>query len=134
MYSISVVEHIPDDAAAISEMLRVTRPHGRVIVEVPYRQHAEDPDSSDGYKGKALDQPAFYERRYDAALLTENLTKSANPSVLIPGESLVLRSDFERRDPGSKSDPRAVVAAGAAGGVLEFRSRPQTAAVGVADL
>ena len=88
VYSISVVEHIPDDAAAISEMLRVTRPHGRVIVEVPYRQHAEVLTRNTDTKGKLLEHPAFYERRYDAALLTENLAKCSRPSVVILGESL----------------------------------------------
>ncbi len=88
VYSISVVEHIPDDAAAISEMLRVTRPHGRVIVEVPYREHAETLTRKTDAKGKTLNQPAFYERRYDAALLAENLTQRAIPRVLILGESL----------------------------------------------
>src|SRR5258706_14203485 len=37
-YSVSVLEHIPDggDSAAISELIRVTRPGGVVVVTVPY--------------------------------------------------------------------------------------------------
>ncbi len=88
VYSISVVEHIPNDAEAISEMLRVTRPQGRVIVEVPYRDQAEILTRNTDSKGKPLETPVFYERRYDAALLAEHLAKATQPSITILGESL----------------------------------------------
>ena len=88
VYSISVVEHIPDDRAAITEMLRVTRPGGCVIVEVPYRLHPAIIMRETDSKGKPVAAPVFYERRYDDALLRERLTARAAPAIRILGESL----------------------------------------------
>jgi SAM-dependent methyltransferase len=88
VYSVSVVEHIPNDTAAISEMLRVTRPRGRVIVEVPYRHHAQILTRNTDSKGKPLEMPVFYERRYDDALLREHLAEPAKPRILILGETV----------------------------------------------
>lgn len=49
MVQFHVLEHIPDDAAAISEMARVLKPGGIAFVQVPYRDSVlteEDPDAS----------------------------------------------------------------------------------------
>jgi peptidoglycan/LPS O-acetylase OafA/YrhL/SAM-dependent methyltransferase len=88
VYSISVVEHIPNDRAAVSEMLRVTRPGGCVIVEVPYREHPAIITRETDSKGKPVTAPVFYERRYDGDLLRERLTAGSAPVIQILGESL----------------------------------------------
>ena len=88
VYSISVVEHIPDDTAALSEMLRVTRPGGRVIVEVPYRHYSAIITRDTDSKGMPLSEPVFYERHYDDALLCGHLTSLKMPAITILGESV----------------------------------------------
>ena len=74
--SISVVEHIPDDRAAIAAMWERLRPGGRLVLTVPcaaralqefspvneYKLYRED---GEGY--------VFYQRIYDSALLAERV-------------------------------------------------------------
>jgi SAM-dependent methyltransferase len=88
VYSISVVEHIPDDRAAMREMLRVTRPAGKLIVEVPYRNQVETITRVTDSKGKPVEVPRFYERHYDDAMLIDHLAAPKMPSLTILGESL----------------------------------------------
>ena len=48
MIQFHVLEHIPDDGAAIREMVRVLKPGGIALVQVPYRRTVltdEDPDA-----------------------------------------------------------------------------------------
>ena len=71
-YSISVVEHIPDqgDGRAVHELARVVRPGGRILLTVPYAEtYREDwrdaPVYGDGGEGGRY----FFERWYDASRL-----------------------------------------------------------------
>jgi SAM-dependent methyltransferase len=76
VYSISVIEHIPErgDADALAEFARVLKPNGVIIVEVPYRREREEIYLDIDSKGTELAREAFYERRYDRAMIDERLT------------------------------------------------------------
>jgi SAM-dependent methyltransferase len=79
-YSVSVLEHIPEpgDEAALSELARIVRPAGRVVVTLPcsaaYREDWRDvPAYADhGNRGGRY----FFQRWYDAARL-DRLVASA---------------------------------------------------------
>jgi SAM-dependent methyltransferase len=75
VYSISVIEHIPDDGDALSlrEFRRVLKPGGSLVVQVPYRRQRNDISISIDSKGTPLPGPRFYERHYDMARLKERL-------------------------------------------------------------
>lgn len=57
VYCSHVLEHIPDDAAAMTEMHRVLRPGGRAIVMVPLREGPTDEDPG-------ITDPAERQRRF----------------------------------------------------------------------
>lgn len=75
VYSISVIEHIPDtgDTKALAEFARVTKPGGTVIVEVPYRRQRQEISQHYDSKGAPLAAPRFYERFYDQEWLESRL-------------------------------------------------------------
>lgn len=75
VYSISVIEHIPDDGDAVSlrEFRRVLKPGGTLVVQIPYRRKRQDIWLPFDSKGAPLSQPRFYERQYDMARLKERL-------------------------------------------------------------
>jgi SAM-dependent methyltransferase len=75
VYSISVIEHIPGDGdrAALAEFLRVLRPGGTLVIEVPYRRQAEEVHKPFDSKGAPLPTPQFYERHYNDELLKARL-------------------------------------------------------------
>jgi SAM-dependent methyltransferase len=68
-YSISVIEHIAGDGdrAALSELARVVRPGGRVVVTMPYaeRYHEDWRDAPVYGDQGAVDGRYFFERWYD---------------------------------------------------------------------
>jgi SAM-dependent methyltransferase len=70
-YSISVLEHIPDDGdeQALGELARVVRPGGRVVLTMPYAEsYWEDWRETPVY-GSGGERPGrhFFERWYDRA-------------------------------------------------------------------
>ncbi|HYS04829.1 MAG TPA: class I SAM-dependent methyltransferase [Candidatus Dormibacteraeota bacterium] len=75
IYSISVIEHIPDDGDAVSlrEFRRVLKPGGTLVVQIPYRRKRDDIWLSVDSKGMPLPAPRFYERHYDMERLNERL-------------------------------------------------------------
>lgn len=75
VYSISVIEHIPDDGDAVSlrEFRRVLKPGGTLVIQIPYRRTRNDVWLPFDSKGAPLPQPRFYERYYDMARLKERL-------------------------------------------------------------
>jgi len=91
VYSISVVEHIPGcgDRQAIREMLRVLRPGGMALIEVPFRssyaEHCRDTNS----RGAPATTPVFYERHYDMPALRERLMIEHIPcEIVLLGERM----------------------------------------------
>lgn len=72
---ISVLEHIPDDAAAIRQMWDVLRPGGTLVVTVPCaREACEEYTDLDEYRlFEGKDGMVFWQRYYDEAVLAERL-------------------------------------------------------------
>lgn len=79
-YSVSVLEHIPDDgdSLAIRELIRVVRPGGVVVVTVPFdRRYRETFVEGPVYERKpAGSEPIFFERHYDRNALAKRLLAS----------------------------------------------------------
>ena len=75
VYTISVIEHIPGrgDAEAMEQFARVLKPGGTLIVEVPYRREGAEHYRMTDSKGAPVEKPMFYERHYDAKMLSERL-------------------------------------------------------------
>jgi SAM-dependent methyltransferase len=63
---INVLEHIDDDEAAVSQLFRILRPGGAVVIEVP----------ASGTLFDVYDRALMHFRRYDMNRLTTLLTKS----------------------------------------------------------
>jgi SAM-dependent methyltransferase len=86
VFSVSVLEHIPDDGdtLAIVELVRIVKPGGLVVVTVPYDlSYRETFVDDDVYERSAEDdEPVFYERHYDADALRSRL-------MSVPGTDLV---------------------------------------------
>jgi len=100
-YSVSVLEHIPDqgDSAAIRELMRVVRPGGIVVVTVPYDQrYRETFVEGPVYERKPLgSEPVFYERHYDRESLMKRLLGQGTAEILdlsIWGEGAVRMERF----------------------------------------
>jgi SAM-dependent methyltransferase len=75
-YSVSVVEHIPElgDVMAVRELVRVTKPGGRVFITVPFATEAyESHVHDDVYERKHSGKPVFWERHYDSRTLDTRL-------------------------------------------------------------
>jgi SAM-dependent methyltransferase len=67
-YSISVLEHIPDDgdAIALRELARMVRPGGRVLVTLPHApMYREDWLDGDVFANEPVEGRAFFQRWYD---------------------------------------------------------------------
>lgn len=85
-----VLEHVPDDAAAIAEMARVLAPGGIAVVEVPWRPDVptdEDPDASREERirrfGQA-DHVRYYGSDFEARLESGGLrVRSVTPVSLL---------------------------------------------------
>ena len=70
-YSVSVLEHIPDDGdcAALGELARVVKPGGRVVLTLPYAARGRDEFRARALYGSAGggDDRVFFQRWYDDA-------------------------------------------------------------------
>ena len=77
VYSISVIEHIPDDgdSQAMRQIARVLRPGGVVSLTVPFQAsgYYEEYVRGDVYERQAEAGGTFYQRRYDLAALEARL-------------------------------------------------------------
>ena len=76
-YAISVLEHIPDrgDSVAISELVRVVKPGGVVVVTTPYapRYRESFVDHAVYERRPQVGEKVFWERHYDDAALESRL-------------------------------------------------------------
>jgi SAM-dependent methyltransferase len=79
VFSISVLEHIPDDgdSAAMREIGRVLKPGGRVTLTVPFcnARYWEEFIQGPVFERKASNEPTFYQRHYDAHALAQRLVE-----------------------------------------------------------
>jgi len=107
--SISVVEHIPDDAGALRAMWRLLRPGGRLLLTVPCARVSSEQYIDRNYYGVLApddDGFSFWQRFYDEGLLRERLFAVAGaPSrTAVYGEKMAgsLQRNLERKrtDPG----------------------------------
>lgn len=89
-YSISVIEHIPGDgdSVAIDEMLRVVRPGGKVVIEVPFRHEGREIFRDHDSKGAPVSEPMFYERWYDERMVEQRLAASRRCRKTALGETI----------------------------------------------
>ena len=74
--SISVIEHIPGDCAAVARMWNLLRPGGKLIITVPCaKEWCEEYTNLDEYSllSKDTDGYVYWQRYYDEALLTERI-------------------------------------------------------------
>ena len=70
--SISVIEHIPDEQAAIAKIWRLLRPGGRLVITIPCaRESEEEYTNLDEYSLFGSDKQGFvyWQRYYDRAAL-----------------------------------------------------------------
>jgi SAM-dependent methyltransferase len=75
-YSVSVIEHIPDygDSKAMSELARVLRPGGLLVLTVPYRRQLEETwVEHDVYGQRYEGEPLFFCRHYSAESVQKRL-------------------------------------------------------------
>jgi SAM-dependent methyltransferase len=75
-YSVSVIEHIPGegDGRAMSELTRILRPGGLLILTFPFRQHLEEEwVERDVYGEKYRGDPLFFCRHYSSDAIQERL-------------------------------------------------------------
>ena len=73
-YSVSVIEHIPGsgDSKAMSELARVLRPGGLLILTFPYRKTSRRSGSSTTFTASAIEgEPLFFCRHYSAEAVQE---------------------------------------------------------------
>jgi len=79
IFSISVVEHIPDDgdSQTMREIGRVLKPGGRVTLTVPFcaEHYWEEFLNGAVFERAASDRPTFYQRHYDQRALTKRLVE-----------------------------------------------------------
>jgi 2-polyprenyl-3-methyl-5-hydroxy-6-metoxy-1,4-benzoquinol methylase len=84
-FSVSVLEHIPDegDSQAIRELVRVVKPGGLVVVTTPYdTSHRDTFVDRPVYDREFAGQPVFFERHYDAQTLKSRLLDPSGASVV----------------------------------------------------
>lgn len=86
-FSVSVLEHIPDDgdSAAMRELLRVVKPGGFVVVSTPfdlsYRETMVDDDVYERTRSNDAEK-LFFERHYDEPSLHRRLLQAAPADLL----------------------------------------------------
>lgn len=94
VYSISVLEHIPDDGDSVTmrEISRVLKTRGIAIIEVPYSNKSYDTFvKKDVYERKYQDKLVFYQRHYNDETIYDRLIKPSQLKLLrtiIIGERL----------------------------------------------
>ena len=85
MVQFHVLEHIPDDGAAIREMVRVLKPGGLALVQVPYRATVptdEDPNASEEERTQRFGQADHV--RYYGKDFNDRLRDNGFDSTYLP--------------------------------------------------
>ena len=104
---ISVLEHIPDDAAAIARMWELLRPGGRLVLTVPCARTAyEEYTNLDEYRlFDGEDGFVYWQRYYDTRVLADRLwSVTGKPSrMAIYGE--IAPGSYDRNVMRKRSDP-----------------------------
>jgi SAM-dependent methyltransferase len=75
-YSVSVIEHIPGsgDSTTMSELARVLRPGGLLVLTFPYRKRIEEEwVEHDVYEEQYRGEPLFFQRHYSSEAVEERL-------------------------------------------------------------
>lgn len=100
-----VLEHVPDDRAAMHEIARVLRPGGRALVQVPFRggrMTEEDPDAPEEERiarfGQA-DHVRWYGSDFETRLAAAGLAGPRIQPVDVLGEELVATIGAKRAEP-----------------------------------
>jgi len=95
--SFHVLEHIPDDAAAMRELRRVLKPGGMLILQVPRRPGQpteEDVDASPDEKARRFGQSDHV--RYYGFDLESRLESAGLQTSFFEAHSLLQKSELER--------------------------------------
>jgi SAM-dependent methyltransferase len=86
-FSVSVVEHIPDDgdSAAVTELVRVVKPGGTIVVTVPFAEKTYDTfvDRPVYEREQLGGAKVFFERHYDEAALEARLIRPSGAEVKV---------------------------------------------------
>jgi SAM-dependent methyltransferase len=85
-FSVSVLEHIPDngDSQAMSELIRVVRPGGTIVITVPYdwRYRETFVDGPVYERAPVTNERLFFERHYDRQTLAARLLQAGACDVI----------------------------------------------------
>lgn len=109
VYSLSVLEHIPDDgdSACVAEIARVLRPGGSCFLTVPFWPESRIDHVEDGdvywtrHSVEAGDGRVFYQRRYSEQDLRERLVEPSGmelAAMRFVGERVLKDSEDELSD------------------------------------
>ena len=97
MVQFHVLEHIPDDGAAIREMVRVLKPGGLALVQVPYRATVptdEDPNASEEERTQRFGQVDHV--RYYGKDFNDRLRDNGFDSTYLTASDVIGRQRRER--------------------------------------
>ena len=92
-----VLEHVPDDRKAMSEMFRVLKPGGWALIQVPIAKHGtiEDPSITDPRERERLYWQSDHVRLYGLDI-ADRLAAAGFAVEVVFGHQLVARPDCER--------------------------------------
>ena len=105
VYSISVIEHIPDngDSQCVQEIARVLRPDGHCVITIPfapegYEEYTNDDFYWAGSSKKGEGKKVFFQRRYSERDIHERLVKPSGMKLSkleYVGENILTESKKE---------------------------------------
>lgn len=97
MVQFHVLEHIPDDAAAIREMSRVMKPGGIAIVQVPYRATVPTDEDINASPEERIERFGQVDHiRYYGFDFIDRLTDNGFDATYLTASDVVGEADRER--------------------------------------
>ncbi len=92
-----VLEHIPDDRAAMQELFRILKPSGNCLIQVPFRvgEMLEDPSITDPDERLRLFGQEDHLRWYNLDSLIERLTAVGFECTALKAKALISETDLE---------------------------------------